>query len=1462
MTADKPPKCRSSGSRRPTSGRHSPRACPIVGVGASAGGLEAFSQLLEHLPADTGMAFVFVQHLDPQHASLLTELLARKSRMPVTQVTDETAVAANHVYVIPPNTDLVIEAGRLRLSARSEPAGRHLPIDGFLQSLADERGERAIGVILSGAASDGSRGLAAIKSAGGVTFAQDPGSAKYPSMPQSAIAAQVVDFVLSPRAIARELARIGRHPYVAKRKATEVPRGLPEHDAGMLNVIFEILREAFGVDFTDYKFPTIRRRVGRRMLLHTIDDLDEYVTLLRSDPDEVDALYHDILIRVTEFFRDPDSYAALRAEVLPAIVRARGPDSPIRVWVPGCATGEEAYSLAISLLDVIAEEEARRSLKVFATDINERDLERARAGVYPETIGSSVAPDLLRRYFVSVNGNYQVSKAVREMCVFARHDLTKDPPFSRLDLVSCRNVLIYLGPALQKRVVPLLHHALRPDGYLVLGSSETVGKFGELFATVDRKHKIYARKASPSPVFPGFAYPAPAPAEVSAGLPPPPSRPEPPARPDRAGLQELADSIVLGHFAPASVVVDAALDVVQFRGDTEPFVQHPPGRASLNLLQMARGGLVVELRGAVAEAKRTSAVVTRERVAHVVGERMILLDVHVVPISPTAGQTYYLVVFEQAPGGAGDGSAAAGRGAGDGSAAAGRAAVPTTTGEVAQLREKLSGTRRHLENVIEDTEATNEELRAANEEIQSSNEELQSINEELETAKEELQSTNEELVTVNEELQGRNTELGLVNDDLSNLLDSVTVPLIMIGRDLRIRRFAPGAERVLNIIPSDVGRPITDLHLKMDIPELQAMLVEVIETVTATAREVRDEAGRWYSLQVRPYKTADNRIDGAVVTLFDIDEIKRNLARVTEAGRLSEALNAMNVAISATLDADEIMRRVVVESCRALGAESSAIILNEGGAWVLRFAHGAIEDLMNTSFTDNRLVKAVAASREPIAVADVLTDPRSDKNLVIQHAIRSVLVMPLIRRDEVIGALFFNWHTQPVEHDDMPVALAYKLAVSVTLALDNALLYAERRQAEEMNAALNIVDVAMNSTRDFDSVVHTAVLSAARAMGSDGAAIALREGNDLVTRGVAGLPRDIVGARQRIDALKGVWSNLRRQEPVVIENAGHDDVIRPGLFGDTAIGSLVLTPLTARRKVIGLLAFTYRQPAAGSIDEPHTRFATKLAGSVSLALENSRLYKAEHETADVLRNLLVRPVPQVAGLQVATAHETALEVERVGGDFFDVFVVNERLTAVFIADVLGRGLKAAGFTEMVRSSVKALTYVDHSPAVVLSRVNEMLCRERDEERFATAILLVIDPATGKITSACAGHPPPVVCAGACAFMATSPGPPLGAFPGTYREIESTLEPGQAVVLYTDGVTEAKRGREMFGDDRLLAALAAMRSSDPEHLARELLGTVTRFASGGVHDDIAIVSFALASDGRPPSAVERTRPPRA
>jgi two-component system CheB/CheR fusion protein len=553
-------------SAKPGGGR---RSCVVAGIGASAGGLDAFSALLEKLPSDTGMSFVFFQHLDPHYPSLLAHLLSAKTAMSVTEATDGVQVAPDHVYVVPPGADMVLKGGRLRLTPRDEKAGRHLPIDAFLRSLAVDLGELACGVILSGAASDGAQGLAAIKSEGGVTFAQEPATADYPSMPATAIAARVCDFVLPPQEIAAELARLG-----ADRRLVEtemLPSGAADTDAAAeLDEVFALLRDAFRVDFSGYKLPTVRRRLARRVLLRRCADLGEYVVLLRSDPAEIEALYFDILIMVTEFFRDPETFAVLGELVFPAILKSKNDGDSVRIWVPGCASGEEPYSLAITALDVMEAQGRSVPVKIFATDINEPDLQRARRGSYAQSISAQVSPDLLRRYFVATDGGYQVSKAVRELCVFARHDVTADPPFPRLDLVSCRNLLIYLGSALQRRVIPSLHYGLQAGGYLVLGRSESIAGSTALFETVDKKHRVF-RKLPSSVEAGALVLPSrlrdkqpgkPAPSSAARSLPTPVADP---------GVRARADRAVLAELGPAGVTVDAQYDIVEFRGDTGPY---------------------------------------------------------------------------------------------------------------------------------------------------------------------------------------------------------------------------------------------------------------------------------------------------------------------------------------------------------------------------------------------------------------------------------------------------------------------------------------------------------------------------------------------------------------------------------------------------------------------------------------------------------------------------------------------------------------------------------------------------------------------------------------------------------------------------------------------------------------------------------------------------------------------------
>ncbi|PYV42789.1 MAG: hypothetical protein DMG09_01755, partial [Acidobacteria bacterium] len=812
---------------------------PIVGVGASAGGLEAFTLLLRALPADTGMGFVIVQHLDPKHESMLTEILSAATTMPTMEVKDGMRVEADHVYVIPPNTNMALMHGRLNLMPRPEFVG-HLPIDYFLRSLADDLEGRAIGVILSGTASDGAQGLAAIKAGGGITFAQ----------------------ILSPQEIALELVKIGRHPYVAPIhfKQTEELLSGPE-DA--LSKVFVLLRDTHAVDFSDYKPSTIKRRITRRMVLHKIDRLDEYVKYLQRNPPEVDSLYQDMLITVTSFFREPQTFEALNQKVFPEVLKHRGPDSAIRVWVPGCATGEEPYSVAMAWLEFLDETASGTPLQIFATDISDRSIDRARGGTYPESIQADVSPERLRRFFVKVDGNYQVNKSIRDVCVFARHNVTKDPPFSKIDLISCRNVLIYMDPLLQKKVMPIFHYSLNQCGFLMLGHSETIGSFADLFSLFDRKNKIYAKKAISPGALVDFARRDHGADGMDFHKPV-----RKPGEPDwgRFDLHKETDRVVLGRYAPAGVAVNENLDILQFRGDTSPYFAPMPGVASLSLLKMIREDLLMEVRTAVHEAKKKDANARRTNLQVKHNGQTKTVNLEVIPISsPLIKERFFLVLFEEAtlsaapPPGPVEHDTAGPDKPGSGA----RSKRRNLEREIARLRQELEALQAYLRATTEEHEATNEELRAANEEILSSNEELQSTNEELETAKEELQSTNEELNTVNEELENRNAELNQLNNDLHNLLTGLNIPIVVLGQDLRIRRFTASAERVFNLIRSDVGRPITDIKPNIEATDLERATLDVMDSLDTVEREVQDRQGFWYSMRIRPYRTADNKIDGA-----------------------------------------------------------------------------------------------------------------------------------------------------------------------------------------------------------------------------------------------------------------------------------------------------------------------------------------------------------------------------------------------------------------------------------------------------------------------------------------------------------------------------------------------------------------------------------------------------------------------
>ncbi|HYU55275.1 MAG TPA: chemotaxis protein CheB [Candidatus Dormibacteraeota bacterium] len=899
----------------------------VVGIGASAGGLEAFTLLLRELPPDINMALVLIQHLDPTYKSLLTELLSKTTKLPVTEVTDGMQVKPRHVYVIPPNTSMTISKGALHLTPRVEVDRKHMPIDHFLQSLSLDQKGRAIGVILSGTSMDGVQGLKAIKAEGGITIAQDEKSAKYYDLPRSAVAAGFVDIILAPKEIAQELTRISEHPYVPYLETDKAEELLPQSD---LEKIFSLLRRGKGVDFTDYKHATIKRRILRRMLILKINRMENYLKYLQTNPSELNSLFQDILINVTAFFREPATLEALKTEIFPNILKNRPAEDPIRIWIPGCSTGEEVYSVAMNLLEYLDNTRIKPPIQIFATDVNENVLEKARQGVY--SASPSISAERLRRFFAKTNGSYQINKTIRKMCIFAKQNVTADPPFSKLDLIVCRNLLIYLGPPLQKKLLPIFHYALKPTGFLVLGEFETIGEFDNIFSVANKRLKIYSKK----PMVPRTPLDFSMKYGIELGhVDRTEARPIEGLVPEQAIFKE-ADRILLTKYSPATVIVNSDLEIIQFRGRTGLFLEPAPGKASLNVLKMAREGLMTNLRAAIDRAKTSGDTVRKKEIAIKSDGKYIDVNLEVVPLKTSTNLPYLLIAFEEAlprpiPG-------PTTRGARGAKYARDQMAEDR---KFLRLEQELSANKEYLQSIIQDNESAIEELRAANEEIQSSNEELQSTNEELETAKEELQSTNEELTTVNEELQNRNVELTQVNDDITNLLVSANLPIIMLGNDLRIRRFTPHAEKMFNLLATDVGRSIIDINMNPKTPDMSSLITDVIDSVTPQEIEVKDNNGRWYSIWIRPYRTADNKIDGAVIAFVDIDRIKQ----------AEEKLRAHT----------EQLEEVVEERTRMLRNSTRMAAIGETAGMVGHDLRNPLQTIINTIHLATESVKSGAA---------------------------------------------------------------------------------------------------------------------------------------------------------------------------------------------------------------------------------------------------------------------------------------------------------------------------------------------------------------------------------------------------------------------------------------------------------------------------------------------------------------------
>jgi two-component system, chemotaxis family, CheB/CheR fusion protein len=826
------------------------RSLHIVGIGASAGGLEALGAFLRHVPDKSGLAFIVVQHLDPTHKDMMVELLQRSTRMVIQQIRDRMRVEANCVYVIPPNKDLSILRGVLHLMTPAAPRGLRLPIDFFFRSLAADQGPRCVGVILSGMGSDGTLGLRAIKEQAGAVFVQAPASAKFDAMPRSAIDAELADVVAPVEDLPAEIAR-----YLARAPGSTSPDvALTGKTQSAIEKICVLLRSQTGHDFSQYKQSTVYRRIERRMGLHQIDSIVDYVSYLQQSPQEAELLFKELLIGVTRFFRDPAAWEHLKNQAIPLLLSERASGEVLRAWVPGCSTGEEAYSLAIVFKEALAQLKppSRFSLQIFATDLDKDAIDRARRGVYASNIAGDVSAERLHAFFVEEERCYRVSQEIREMVTFAQQNIIMDPPFTKLDIVSCRNLLIYLGPELQKRLLPLFHYSLNPHGILFLGSAETIGAATDLFAPADGKLRIYRRVGSPrsEPIefpatFRGRARVSELPATGKFAAAP--------------NLQTLAEHVLLQRYSPAAALTNEQGDILYTSGRTGKYLEPAAGKANWNIHAMAREGLRFELDTAFRSALRDKCVVVKNGVT-LEGDGA-LVDVTIEPLQDEdALSGMVMIVFADA-------------------------AAPRSVksrGKATPQPAALTKIERELQRTREELQTTYEQMQASQQELTSANEELQSTNEELMTSKEEMQSLNEELQTVNHELQSKVDELSYANDDLRNLLDSTDIATLFLDQTLRVRRFTAQMTKIIKLIPSDLARPITDLSSDLIYPELAADARDVLQTLVFKEKAVTTTGGGWFSVRIMPYRTLDNRINGVVITFVDITAAKKLEATLRE----------------------------------------------------------------------------------------------------------------------------------------------------------------------------------------------------------------------------------------------------------------------------------------------------------------------------------------------------------------------------------------------------------------------------------------------------------------------------------------------------------------------------------------------------------------------------------------------------
>lgn len=852
----------------------------IVGMGASAGGLETFNDFFEIMPENSGMAFVLVQHLDPTHKSLMVDLIEKHTQMKISEVVDHTKVLPNHIYVIPPNKDMAIFNGILHLMDPTQARGFRKPIDYFFRSLAEDQMDKAIGIVLSGTGTEGTLGLKNIKNQGGLAIVQEPKSAKYDGMPRSVVAANAHDFILPVKDIPQKLLQYAKNRKFDTNKQISNFDSAKEH----LEKVFILLRNETGCNFGDYKSSTVIRRIDKRMALNQIDKLENYVKYLQKERDEVLKLFNELLIGVTGFFRDPEAFEALRKAIITEILDKKKDGETIRIWVAGCSTGEEAYSLAILFDEEIRKGTKKLKVQIFASDLDVNAIGLARQGVYPETIAVDVGAERLSRYFQGEKSTYRIKKEIRDQIIFAEHNLIKDPPFSKQDLVSCRNLLIYLNLEAQKRVYTIFHYALNTGALLFLGNSESLGEFANLYSVIDRKNKIFKHKDVITKKIPDITQLFHEPIQINT------ENSIPIKIQPRENLSGITERLLLATYAPACTIINNEGDAVYFSGNTGKYLQPSPGEAKLNIVEMAREGLKTDLRALIVKARKSKKTEVRKGVNVKTNGKFETIILKIRPFeSPKNYEGYYMITFEEM----------------EQIEATTIEVKPAQTHEVSEmfaLEQELIATKEYLRSTIEELEVSNEELKSSNEELQSSNEELQSTNEELETSKEELQSVNEEIVTMNTELSSKIDELAQAYDDMNNLLASTEIGTIFLDAQLKIKRFTPPMTKIINLIQTDIGRPINHLSSNLIYDGLSNDVEKVLNKLTPITTSVKSGDGIWYKMQILPYRTSENMIEGVVITFVDITNEKQLTNELKTAKENYEHLLEMSRTIVYTQD--------------------------------------------------------------------------------------------------------------------------------------------------------------------------------------------------------------------------------------------------------------------------------------------------------------------------------------------------------------------------------------------------------------------------------------------------------------------------------------------------------------------------------------------------------------------------------